>query len=200
MKVTNLGLRRWRSHNSRTYWSSYCTPLSVWQSEKLFCMRAILISGLRSISFITKPRSNIYYSLTKLGLHCWKLSSKLISLSSVSSAVGSGQWAIWCPIPLDSALIFDKTQCLVNFWLPLALYNASNNGFDINNTDAHKSCCADSCYNQIYATELGIAAYKENLLGWQHRLSFGSVCACNLNPVNKTKTRTNFQNSYPTGT
>ena len=28
--------------------------------------------------------------------------------------------------------ILDKTQCLVNLWLPLVLSNASNNGVDVN--------------------------------------------------------------------
>ena len=28
--------------------------------------------------------------------------------------------------------ILDKTQCLVNFWLPLVSSNASNNGVDVN--------------------------------------------------------------------
>ena len=35
-------------------------------------------------------------------------------------------------IPFDTALILGKTQCLVNFWLPLALSNASNNGVGLN--------------------------------------------------------------------
>ena len=34
-------------------------------------------------------------------------------------------------IPFDTALILGKTQCLVNFWLPLASSYASNNGVDV---------------------------------------------------------------------
>ena len=83
---------------------------------KLFCMRAVLISAFRSVSFITK-----------LMLYFWKLSSKLIPLSGVLSE----SQAILFPVPLDTALIFVKTQCLVDFWLPLASYNVLNNGVDV---------------------------------------------------------------------
>ena len=48
------------------------------------------------------------------------------------SAVESGWWEIFFPVPLDTALIFDKTQCLVNSWLPRVSYNALNNGVDVN--------------------------------------------------------------------
>ena len=38
----------------------------------------------------------------------------------------------YLPIPFDTALVLDKTQCLVNFWLLLVSSNASNNGVDVN--------------------------------------------------------------------
>ena len=60
-------------------------------------------------------------------LYFWKLSSKLISLSGVLSE----SQAILFPVPLDTALIFVKTQCLVNTWLPLASYNVLNNGVGV---------------------------------------------------------------------
>ena len=35
------------------------------------------------------------------------------------------------PVPLDTALILDKTKFFVNSWLPLASYNALSNGVDV---------------------------------------------------------------------
>mgnify|MGYP001795076197 CR=1 FL=1 len=119
IKATNVGLHRWRSYRRHTYCTRYITLrlISVWQSRNCFvCMQ-----------YWYQPSGP-----TKLGLHCWKLSSNLISLSGVLSAVESGLWAIFFPVSLDTALIFDKTQCLVNHCLPLASYSGSNGGADVN--------------------------------------------------------------------
>ena len=79
-----------------TYYRSHRTSFSVWNSEKLFfCMHAALISAFRSILFITK-----------LMLHFWKISSKLISPLLCVECSRVRPMSNFFPVPLDTALIF----------------------------------------------------------------------------------------------
>ena len=76
----------------------------------------------------------------------------------------------YLPTPFDAGLVLDKTQYLVNFWLPLVSSHASNNGVDVKK--------AAALFNKT--------GHKE--ISWDRSTdSFGSVCACNVNPINKTK-------------
>ena len=72
-------------------------------------------------------------------------------------------------------LNFGQNQIFVNSWLPLASYNALNNGVDVKLGSVYNT---ENLLNMmpIKTAALTLVTYWENLLGWQHRLSFGSVC------------------------
>ena len=83
-------------------------------------MRTILVTGFGPIIH-HNTRSALRKSLNKLISHF-----RCVECSRVRPMSN------FLPIPFDTALILGKTQCLVNFWLPLASSNASNNGVDVN--------------------------------------------------------------------
>ena len=82
-------------------------------------MRTILVTGFGPIIH-HNTRSALCKSLNKLISHF-----RCVECSRVRPMSN------FLLIPFDTALILGKTQCLVNFWLPLASSYASNNGVDV---------------------------------------------------------------------